>query len=123
MAMAVTSRVPTIKGRNPKSPRTGCQDVEKRRWDMVVFARIGFDFMKRTMAMKKAMAFTNMSDARIDNVANLSLDRLADTGNSLCSLLFQFFQRLCDLLLSNFNVTDLIHIFLPICQYPFYKRF
>jgi hypothetical protein len=81
MARAVASRVPMIKGKNPKSPRMGCHEVENRRWERVVLARIGFDFMKRIMAMTKAMAFTKIRERRIDMVAKLSLDLRASTGN------------------------------------------
>ena len=42
----------------------------------------------------------------------------------LCfSLLFQFFQRLVDLFLCDLNITDLVDVFLSLCQYPFYKGF
>lgn len=82
-----------MKGKKPKSPRMGCHDVEKRRWERVVLARIGFDFMKRITAMTKAMALTKMSDSRIEKVANLSLDRLTDTGIFSMLLIYQFFSK------------------------------
>jgi hypothetical protein len=93
MARAVTSRVPMIKGKKPNSPRMGCHEVENRRWERAVLARIGFDFMNKMMAIIKAMAFTKIRDSRIDTVAKLSLDLLASTG-TLCKLLtFPIFSK------------------------------
>jgi hypothetical protein len=92
MAMAVTSRVPMIKGKKPKSPLIGCQDEEKRRWERVVLARIGLALIKRMTAMVNAMAFTKTKEKRIEIVEKLSLNLLASTGVFVSPYLSSFFK-------------------------------
>lgn len=68
-----------MNGKNPKSPRIGCQEVEKRRWESVVLAKMGFDFMKRIIAIINAIVLTKISDNRIDREERLSLNFLRST--------------------------------------------
>jgi hypothetical protein len=87
--MAVTSRVPTMKGKKPKLPLSGCHELEKRRWVMVVLARIGFALKRSVTATTKAIALMEIRESRIDAVAKLSLRRRIFTGKTDLLLTFQ----------------------------------
>jgi len=57
-------------------------------------ARMGLVFIKRVMAMTKAMALTKTKEARMNVVARLSLKRLTFTEKSALLLTSQAFSRI-----------------------------
>src|SRR4030042_144109 len=76
MAVAVTSIVPTMKGKKPNSPRRGAQEDEKRRWRIDSLTRIGLDLMNKPRAIRNAMEFTKAMARSMDFAARPSFTLL-----------------------------------------------
>src|SRR5512137_186490 len=117
MAMAVTSSVPTIKGRKPKLPFRGCHAVPKSSTGSVLVVRIGNDLTSSPTTISRTSRLASPNAKRIRPVLNRSCNRRRNIC-PLLVLLAQLGQGFLYLVVQEQDVAGFVHVFLAVGQDP-----